>query len=241
MSADLPNNDLASTLAEQRDYYDARAPEYDEWWLREGRFDHGPEANARWHEEIATLRAALDGAGICGEVLELASGTGNWTLQLARLATHVTALDASPEMIARNRARLEAAGLADRVTFEQVDLFEWQPTRTYDAIVMGFFLSHVPVEREDTLMETVASALGLGGNIFFADSRRDPTSTAPDQPLPDPGDQIMTRKLNDGRTFQIVKRYRSVPEMTDLFTRHGIQIDVRETPNYFQYGCGQKK
>src|SRR5687768_7981212 len=128
MSADLPTNDLASTLAEQRDYYDARAPEYDEWWLRKGRFDHGPEANARWHEEIATLHAALEGAGIRGEALELASGTGNWTLHLAQLARHVTALDASPEMIARNRARLEAAGLADRVTFAQVDLFEWQPT-----------------------------------------------------------------------------------------------------------------
>jgi SAM-dependent methyltransferase len=234
------DKDLKETLAEQRDYYDARAPEYDEWWLREGRFDHGPEANACWHEEIATLHAALDRAGISGEVLELASGTGNWTLHLARLAAHVTALDSSPEMIARNRARLEAAGLASRVTFEQVDLFEWRPARTHGAVVMGFFLSHVPIEREDALMDAVAAALRPGGNVFFADSRRDPMSTAPDQPLPDPGDQIMTRKLNDGRTFQIIKRYRSLPEMTELFTRHGIQIDVCETPNYFQYGCGQK-
>jgi 2-polyprenyl-3-methyl-5-hydroxy-6-metoxy-1,4-benzoquinol methylase len=232
---------LDQTLAEQRDYYDARAKEYDEWWLREGRFDHGEEANARWHDEVATLHEALDNAGISGDVLELAPGTGNWTIQVVQLASHVTALDASKEMIAINRARLEKAGLADRVTFQQVDLFNWEPDRTYDAVVMGFFLSHVPIELEDALMDQVASALRPGGSVFFADSKREPTSTAPDQPLPEPGDQVMTRKLNDGRTFQVIKLYRSVAEMTDLFTRHGFNIDVRETPNYFQYGSGQKK
>jgi ubiquinone/menaquinone biosynthesis C-methylase UbiE len=234
------SDNLDQTLAEQRDYYDARAPEYDEWWLRKGRFDHGDEANARWHAEVAMLHEALDDAGIHGDVLELAPGTGNWTIQLARLASHVTALDASPEMIAINRARLESAGLSDRVTFEQVDLFNWHPDRTYNAVVMGFFLSHVPLEIEDALMSAVAAALKPGGRVFFADSKREPTSTAPDQPLPAAGDQIMTRKLNDGRTFQVIKLYRSVAEMTDLFTRHGISIDVRETLNYFQYGCGQK-
>lgn len=30
-------------FAEQRAYYQARAPEYDEWWQRQGRFDRGPE------------------------------------------------------------------------------------------------------------------------------------------------------------------------------------------------------
>jgi ubiquinone/menaquinone biosynthesis C-methylase UbiE len=232
---------LVQTLTEQRDYYDARAKEYDEWWLRQGRFDHGEEANARWHSEVTALHAALDNAGISGNVLELAPGTGNWTIHLARLASHVTALDASPEMIAINRARLEDAGLADCVTFEQVDLFNWRPDRTYDAVVMGFFLSHVPRELEDALMTAVAAALAPGGKVFFADSKREPTSTAPDQLLPEAGDQIMTRKLNDGRTFQVIKLYRSMSEMTDLFNCHGMTVDVQGTPNYFQYGSGQKK
>jgi demethylmenaquinone methyltransferase/2-methoxy-6-polyprenyl-1,4-benzoquinol methylase len=235
------SHNLDQTLAEQRDYYDARAQEYDEWWLRQGRFDHGEEANALWRDEIATMHSALDSAGISGDVLELAPGTGNWTIQLARLASHVTALDASAEMIAINRARLEDAGLADRVTLQQVDLFDWQPDGTYDAVVMGFFLSHVPVELEDALLSAVVTSLAPGGKVFFADSKREPTSTAPDQPLPDAGAQVMSRKLNDGRTFQVIKLYRSVAEMTDLFTRHGVSIDVQETPRYFQYGCGEKK
>jgi SAM-dependent methyltransferase len=235
------SQDLKTTLAEQRDYYDARAPEYDEWWLRRGRFNYGPEANARWHDETATLHKALDSSGISGDVLELASGTGTWTVQLARLADRVFALDGSPEMIAINRARLESGGLANRVTFKEVDLFEWKPDRTYDAVVTGFFLSHVPVQLEDEFMETVASALRPDGKIFFVDSRREQSSTATDQPLSDVGDQIMTRKLNDGRSYQIVKLYRSAAEMTDLFARHGLEVDVQETPNYFQYGLGRKR
>jgi hypothetical protein len=30
-------------LSEQRSYYRARAPEYDEWWQRRGRYDHGED------------------------------------------------------------------------------------------------------------------------------------------------------------------------------------------------------
>ena len=48
-------------LDEQRAYYRARAGEYDSWWLREGRYDHGREANRRWFEEIATLEREFDG------------------------------------------------------------------------------------------------------------------------------------------------------------------------------------
>ena len=37
--------DIDGLLAEQIEYYRARAPEYDEWWVREGRWDLGPEQN----------------------------------------------------------------------------------------------------------------------------------------------------------------------------------------------------
>ena len=35
-------------LDEQIAYYRARAAEYDQWWLRQGRYDQGPELAARW-------------------------------------------------------------------------------------------------------------------------------------------------------------------------------------------------
>lgn len=238
VASESPSYD--ATLAEQRDYYNERAAEYDEWFLRKGRYDHGPAVNARWWQEVATVREALAQADLQGEILELAGGTGLWTERLAANATHVTVLDASPEMIAINRAKLEAAGFGDRVSYEETDLFAWQPQRTYDAIFTGFFLSHVPHERLDQFVTVIAAALKPDGRFFFVDSRRESTHSSPDQPLPAPDDLIATRRLNDGRTFQIIKIYWAPAELEEAFARHGLRLDASETPSYFIYGVAKK-
>ncbi|MDQ3512274.1 MAG: class I SAM-dependent methyltransferase [Chloroflexota bacterium] len=233
-----PADDQANILAGQRDYYRARAPEYDEWILRRGRYDHGPEMNARWFEETEQVRDALIGLDIRGDVLELAAGTGHWTETLARTAASVLALDASPETLAVARERLGRAGLAEKVRFEIADLFEWVPDRTYDAVVFGFWLSHVPDDRLDTFLATVASALRPGGTVFWVDSLRQDSATAPDQPLPAEEEEVMTRRLNDGRTFQVIKRFRSGATYEAAFARQGIDLTVAETPTYFQHATG---
>ena len=40
-------------LSEQRSYYQARAPEYDEWWQRRGRYDRGEEELLEWQRQVA--------------------------------------------------------------------------------------------------------------------------------------------------------------------------------------------
>ncbi len=92
-------------LEEQLAYYRARAGEYDEWFLREGRHDRGPEWNRRWFSEVEEVRRELARFRPTGEVLEIACGTGLWTAELARYADRVTAVDASPEVLEINRAR----------------------------------------------------------------------------------------------------------------------------------------
>ena len=101
----LPVND-DGLLAEQRAYYQARAPEYDEWWQRRGRFDRGPELAEEWNREVAQVAAALETFGATGDVLELAGGTGWWTARLARTAGHLTVVDSSPETLELNRKRV---------------------------------------------------------------------------------------------------------------------------------------
>jgi demethylmenaquinone methyltransferase/2-methoxy-6-polyprenyl-1,4-benzoquinol methylase len=84
-------------IGEQVDYYRARAPEYDQWWLREGSYDLGPEFNARWAEEVGEVERRVDDFAPGGDVLELAAGTGLWTRQLVRHASSLTCVDAAPE------------------------------------------------------------------------------------------------------------------------------------------------
>jgi SAM-dependent methyltransferase len=93
----VQHDELDALLAEQTAYYRARASEYDQT----SAFD----ADSR-----AQLLASLEAFAPRGRVLELACGTGEWTVELVRHASPLTAVDASPEMLVLNRER---AGRAD--------------------------------------------------------------------------------------------------------------------------------
>jgi len=227
----------AQTLQEMVVYYRERAREYDQWFYRQGRFDRGAEKNARWFAEAEEVFAALETSGVVGDVLELAPGTGIWTERLVRTATTVTAVDASPEMIEINRAKVAS----ERVSYVLADLFSWRAERQYDAVFFGFWISHVPRERLDDFLTSVAAMLRPGGKVFFLDGRREATSTAVDHQLPLEESQTMTRKLNDGRAFEIVKNFYDPADLVARCTRAGFESVVRETATYFFYGYGTRR
>lgn len=223
-------------LAEQLDYYRARAGEYDEWWDRRGRYDRGPDANARWFAEVADVCSVFDRLPLDGHVLELAAGTGYWTELLARRARHVTVLDGAAEMLERNRVRL--GDLAHRVEHHQVDLFTWEPEQRYDALVFCFWISHVPAERLLAFLQTCRCALGPDATMFFLDGRRAEDSTAVDHVLPTAGDEIALRRLNDGREYRIIKNFHEPEHLVETARAAGFALDVNHTDTYFQYGIG---
>lgn len=219
-------------VREQIAYYRARASEYDEWFLRKGRYDRGPEANARWFDEVAEVARAVDDLGPLGHVLELAAGTGLWTERLLRHATSVTAVDASPEVLALNRERVGAG----RVRYIEADIFDWQPDRTYDVVFFSFWLSHVPPERFDAFWMLVRTCLAPGGRAFFIDSRYSQQSTAVDHELEGEQATSMTRRLNDGREYRIVKIFYRPEELAERLRSSGWEARVNATPTFFLYG-----
>lgn len=219
-------------LQEQLDYYRARAGEYDQWWFRQGRYDRGPELNARWFGEGAGISEALADFHPDGEVLEIACGTGIWTEQLLPFATHLTALDGSPEVLAINAAKLRSG----KVSYVQADVFQWKPERKFDVVFFSFWLSHVPPDRFEEFWELVRSCLAPGGRVFFADSLRDPNSTASDHQLPGEDSIVSVRKLNDGKEYRVYKIFHDPIALADRLGKAGWQIEVRRTGNYFLYG-----
>ncbi|MDI7276169.1 MAG: class I SAM-dependent methyltransferase [Anaerolineae bacterium] len=224
-------------LQEQIAYYAARAAEYDEWFLRQGRYDRGPELNRRWFEEVAEVRKALAAFAPAGQVLELACGTGLWTERLLQHATSVTAVDAVPEVLALNRARLRSP----RVRYVQADIFRWRPAERYDVVFFAFWLSHVPPERFVAFWELVDAALAPQGRVFFVDSRYEPTSAATDHRLGPRTGTTATRRLNDGRTFRIVKVFYDAAELSQRLEGLGWRLGVRETATYFIFGEGGRR
>ncbi len=233
----MAEGELDRVLLEQIAYYRARAGEYDEWFLRQGRYDRGAEANARWFAEVETVVRALDAFHPSGSVLELAAGTGLWTQRLASYATRLTAVDAAPEALAVNRRRLgERVG----VEYVEADLFTWRPEARYDVVFFGFWLSHVPAERFPAFWELVASALAPGGRAFFVDSLYTQESTARDHQLREPEAARSTRRLNDGREYEIVKVFYAPWVLTEQLAALGWHADVRATPTYFLYGSATR-
>lgn len=223
---------LDTLLAEQIAYYRARAAEYDEWWSRTGRFDRGADDNAQWFADVAALEAWLAQRGPLGRVLELACGTGLWTEKLQRYCSSIEAVDASEEVIAINRARC-----GEMPRYAKADLFEYTPEpAAYDTVFFSFWLSHVPEDRFGEFWAMVRSALKPGGRALFMDSRFDVTSTAKDHALRSAEDQVVTRRLNDGSEFRVVKIFYEPERLAERIAAQGWSADVGATERYFLFG-----
>ncbi len=211
---------MEEALQEQIEYYRQRADEYDAWWLRQGAYQLPPDLHDQWVADVAEAQAALAAFAPHGAVLELACGTGLWTEQLARYATQITAVDASPEMIELNRARL--SGIS--VRYIVADLFRWEPPAgAFDALVFTYWLSHVPDERLAPFWDLVRGALAPEGRVFLVDSAPVPGAVVSSGSRPE------RRALSDGREFEVVKRYWTPAELNDELARLGWRCRARRT------------
>lgn len=186
----MRGDELAALLGEQARYYRARAGEYDQTH----RLDPAHDADAR-----GALEAELRAFAPRGRVLELACGTGQWTGVLAAYADELTAVDASPETLAINRARVERPD----VRYLCADLFRWRPERRYDVVFFAFWLSHVPPQRFAAFWGLVANCLAPGGRVFCIDEL--PASAAHEHPLGRQPAPVVQRRLTDGQRYRIVK------------------------------------
>jgi len=215
----VKDHHLDELLSEQISYYRARAAEYEAGTLD---LPGGEE-----------LEDALDSFSPTGQVLEFACGPGQWTEQLLRHAKSVTAVDASPEMLAIASRRV---GQDQRVRFVHADLFRWRPERRYDVVFFGFWLSHVPLERFDSFWAMVAECLAPGGRVFFADD----AYRTPDELIEGESSTTIRRHLEDGTAFRAVKVPHGASELEGRLQEMGWQIEVHETSGPFFWGSGSR-
>jgi demethylmenaquinone methyltransferase/2-methoxy-6-polyprenyl-1,4-benzoquinol methylase len=226
-SCHQPDDDSSERLlASQRAYYDLRAPDY-------GELSSPSDRRIRGMIPIELARSVVHDAALDGDVVELACGPGMFTAELARRARSVTAVDASPRMLERNRREVRAPN----VTYVEADLFRWEPDRVYDAVFFGFWLSHVPTVRFDQFWALVATCIGGDGRVVFVDeddraSFSDETKVVDDTPA-------ASRRLSDGRSFDIVKLYWAPDDLERHLRDLGWDTHVRPVGATFLYGIGR--
>jgi SAM-dependent methyltransferase len=216
------------------DYYEARAPEYDDWYLRRGRYARGAIHDAAWDAELDAAGRWLDGLPWTGEIVELAAGTGWWSPLLASRG-ELSLYDASPAALDRARERLVAHGLQAHLHVRDA----WaEPDRQVDGLFLGFWLSHVPRERLAAFLALGRRWLKPAGRIAFIDSLADPASGAADHPVPD--DDLAVRRLADGREFTIVKVFYTPDELAVALRAAGFtEVDITMTGRFFLLGTAR--
>jgi hypothetical protein len=220
--------------AEMLAYYEARAPEYDDWYLRRGRYERGPVHDAAWNAELDVAGRWLDALPIHGEIVELAAGTGWWSPLLASKG-ELSMYDGASGPLDRARERLVAHRLRAHLHVRDA----WaEPDRPVDALFTGFWLSHVPRERLDAFLGLARRWLKPGGLYAFIDSRPDPQSSASDHPTP--ADDASIRRLDDGREFTVVKVYYEPAELEAALARAGFEAaSVTTTGRFFLTGSAR--
>jgi demethylmenaquinone methyltransferase/2-methoxy-6-polyprenyl-1,4-benzoquinol methylase len=212
-------------------YYEARAGEYDDWYLRRGRYERGAIHDAAWNAELDMAGRWLDALPIRGDIVELAAGTGWWSPLLASKG-ELSLYDANAATLDRARDRLVAHGLRAHIHVRDA----WaEPDRAVDAVFAGFWLSHIPRARLASFLGLVHRWLKPGGRFAFIDSLPDPQASAADHPTP--ADDVSVRRLADGREFTIVKVFYTPSELEAALLAAGFAAaEVTTTGRFFVMG-----
>jgi ubiquinone/menaquinone biosynthesis C-methylase UbiE len=167
-----------------KEYYDRRAPEYDDFYRSAGKWT-GRDREA-WESELAELVATIE-ALPAGRTLDVACGTGFLT---RHLRGDVVGLDQSERMLD------EARRVAPRATFVRGDALELPfPDASFHRVFTGHFYGHLePDEARRFLQE----ARRVARELVVADASR--SHSAVDE-------EWQERVLSDGSRWQVFKRY----------------------------------
>lgn len=224
MEPNSSNDELGGLVAEQIAHYRAHAGEYDQTSVFGASVYQG---------DYAELLAALEAFEPAGRVLELACGTGQWTAELAKRCSSITAVDSSPEMLAINKARVSQ----DNVSYVEADLFRWSPLERYDAVFFSAWLSHVPPQLFDDFWRLVRGCLDDTGRVFVIDEL--PAVDATERRVPGMAAPAVERSVRSGERRRIVKVFYEPRELRERLVRLGWEVEIRTVGWRFFYAIAR--
>jgi ubiquinone/menaquinone biosynthesis C-methylase UbiE len=173
-------------------YYDARAREYDDVWLRRGRFANRHVKD--WFEEVTLLLGAIASLP-AAKTLDVACGTGFLT---RHLHGDITGLDQSPQMLDEARRKVSGA------RFVEGDAFDLPfGDGEFDRLFTSFFYGHL---EGDDRARFVDECRRVAPELVFVDASRERAEV---------DDEQQQRVLNDGSTWSVYKRYFQPHELLD--------------------------
>ena len=206
-------------------YYDHRASEYVDWFLRTGLYDR-PETNEAFLSGLRQLEERVTAFGQDGEgpVLEIACGIGWWTSLLAQSRREVVALDYGPQMLAECRKRLTFNSVHAALVRASAYALPYADN-VFDSCYFGFFFSHVPHEDVAPFLSEVQRVVRPGGRVLIADS------SLPTVDLVET--EIQTRPLRDGSIYPALKVYYGERGLTRVLAPFAEDLAIEKIEGLF--------
>jgi len=194
--------------AELVDYYRRRAGEYEAIYAK-------PERQS----DLARLRERIPQRLAGRRVLEVAAGTGYWTVLVARTAKGIVATDAGEEPMRIAQSK----DYGDRnVHFEIADAYALNPALgTFDGALAIFWWSHLPLSRIGAFLESFHARLERGARVVLMDNRYIDGSSTPIAERDAEGNTYQLRRLADGSENRVLKNF---PAEADLRKALGAQV-----------------
>ncbi len=182
------------------EYYNERAVEFDEIYTL-GR-PPGTFTDPELYKEEARSLGNLVREHCRGSILDIPCGTGYWLQFYAANCSAITLVDQSENMLGEGREKARAHGVEPITRFMKTDALEVSlADRSFDSVLVGFFLSHVTDSQMDLLFQKLRNALKPGGRVLIMDSSWTRYRGSRSK------EGTTVRTLNDGRQFEIYKRY----------------------------------
>ena len=176
------------------DYYRRRAREYEAIYAK-------PERQA----DLARLGSHIPQRLAGRRVLEVACGTGYWTVLVAKSAASVVATDAAEEPM---RIAMSKDYGGANVRFEIADAYALGDTLgRFDAALAVFWWSHVPLGRVDDFLASLHRRLEPGARVLLMDNLYIDGSSTPIAERDAEGNTYQRRSLSDGSQNRVLKNF----------------------------------
>lgn len=210
----------ASPQSSLVDYYRRRAQEYEAIYAK-------PERQA----DLAFLRQHIPERLAGRRVLEVACGTGYWTVLVARSAASVVATDAGDEPMLVARGKDYGS---HPVRFELADAYALAPALgRFDAALAVFWWSHVPRSRIGAFLASLHARLEPRSRVLLMDNRYVEGSSTPVHERDAEGNTYQVRRLADGSANRVLKNFPSEAELRADLSPYASSISYRELAHYW--------
>lgn len=136
-------------------------------------------------------------------VIDIACGTGEWTVKYLDFASKVVGIDINKNFLEVTKRNALSSPFSDRLEVENINVVDFNDDQNADLICVGSCFMYLNDEQADNVMSRISKSISKGGHVYFRATVTNP----------------MRRSFNNSQGFYRTRKY-----YEDCFKKHGFRI-----------------